>query len=96
MSSDRMPPLVKQIMTGLRYRYASLNNTHYEAAWTDSRGDCRCMHKHKMLSDAARCGLPRAAGWYILAVERGEPRQLTTAENKIVNDFRFAPRKTKP
>jgi hypothetical protein len=54
------------------------------------------MHKHKMLSDAARCGLPRAAGWYILAVERGEPRQLTTAENKIVNDFRFAPRKTKP
>jgi hypothetical protein len=73
MSPNRMPPLVKQIMTGLRYRYASLDNTHYEAAWTDSRGDGRCMHKHKMLS-AARCGLPRAAGWYVLAVERGEPR----------------------
>jgi hypothetical protein len=48
-----------------------------------------------MLSDAARCGLPRAAGWYVLAVERGTPRQLTTAEDKIVNDFRFASRKTK-
>jgi hypothetical protein len=95
MSPDRMPPLVKQIMTGLRYRYASLNNTHYEAAWTDSRGDCRCRHKHQMLSDAARCGLHRAAGCYVLAVERGEPRQLTTAENKIVNDFRFASRKAK-
>jgi hypothetical protein len=95
MSPDRMPPLVKQIMTGLRYRYASLNSTHYEAAWTDSQGGCRCMHKHKMLSDAARCGLPRPAGWYVLAVERGEPRQLTTAENKIVDDFRFASRKTK-
>jgi len=95
MSPDRMPPLVKQIMTGLRYRYASLNNTHFEAAWTDSQGDCRCRHKHQMLSDAARCGLHRAAGWYVLAVERGEPRQLTTAENKIVNDFRFASRKIK-
>jgi len=30
-----------------------------------------------------------------LAVERGEPRHLTTTENKIVNDFRFASRKTK-
>jgi hypothetical protein len=88
-----MAPLVKQIMTGLRYRYASLNNTHYEAAWTDNQGDYRCRHKHQMLSDAARCGLPRPAGWYILAVERGEPRQLTAAENKIVNDFRFASRK---
>jgi hypothetical protein len=58
MSPDRMPPLVKQITTGLRYRYASLNNTHYEAAWTDSQGDCRCRHKHQMLNDAARCGLP--------------------------------------
>jgi hypothetical protein len=53
------------------------------------------MHKHQMLSDAARCGLHRAAGWYVLAVERGTPRQLTTAEDKIVNDFRFASRKTK-
>ena len=95
MSPDRMPPLVKQIMTGLGYRYASLNNTHFEAAWTDSQGDCRCRHKHQMLSDAARCGLYRPAGWYVLAIERGEPRQLTLAENKIVNDFRFASRKTK-
>ena len=95
MLPERMPPLVKQIMTGLRYRYASLNNTHYEVAWTDSLGDCRCRHKHQMISDAARCGLPRAAGWYIFAVERGKPRQLTIAEDKIANDFRFGSRKTK-
>ena len=95
MSPDRMPPLVKQIMTGLRYRYASLNNTHYEVAWTDIQGDGRCRHKHQMLSDAARCGLLRPAGWYVLAVERGEPRPLTAAENKIVDEFRFASRKTK-
>jgi hypothetical protein len=53
------------------------------------------MHKHQMLSDAARCGLPRAAGWFVLAVERGKPRQLTAAEDKIVNDYRFASRKIK-
>jgi hypothetical protein len=82
--------LLNDIMSGLRTRYAALNNIHYEAVWTDSWCDCRCMHAHKTLGDAAQCGLPRAAGWYVLAVEDGEPRQLTTAEDKIVNDFRFA------
>jgi hypothetical protein len=87
--------LLNDIMSGLRMRYASLNNIHYEAAWTDSWCDCRCMHTHQTLSDAAKCGLPRAAGWYVLAVERGEPRQLTHAEDKIVNDLRVASWKTK-
>ena len=86
--------LLNDIMSGLRMRYASLNNIHYEAAWTDSWYDCRCMHVHQTLSDAARCGLPRAAGWYVLAVERGQPRQLTIAEDKIVNDLRVASWKT--
>ena len=87
-----VPPaqLLNDIMMGLRMRYASLNHIHYEAAWTDSWCDCRCMHSHQTLSDAARCGLPRAAGWYVLAIEGGELRELTTAEDKIVNDFRFA------
>jgi hypothetical protein len=87
--------LLSDIMVRLRMRYASLNNIHYEAAWTDSWCDCRCMHKHQTLSDAAQCGLPRAAGWYVLAIEGGELRGLTTAEDKIVNDFRFASWKTK-
>ena len=87
--------LLNDIMVGLRMRFASLNNIHYEAAWTDSWCDCRCMHQHQTLSDAAQCGLPRAAGWYVLAIEGGELRELTTAEDKIVNDFRFASWKTK-
>ena len=86
--------LLNDIVSGLRMRYASLNDIHYEAAWTDSWCDCRCMHAHQTLSAAARCGLPRAAGWYVLAVERGEPRQLTTVEDKIVNDLRVASWKT--
>jgi hypothetical protein len=87
--------LLNDIMAGLRMRYASLNNIHYEAAWTDSWCDCRCMHAHQTLSDAARCGLPRAAGWFVLAVEGGSLRELTTAEDTIVNEIRFASWKTK-
>jgi hypothetical protein len=52
------------------------------------------MHAHQTLSDAAKCGLPRGAGWYVLAIEDGELRELTTAEDKLVNDFRFASWKT--
>jgi hypothetical protein len=89
---QQLPPaqLLNDIMVGLRMRYASLNNIHYEAAWTDSWCDCRCMHGHQTLSDAAQCGLPRGAGWYVLAIEDGELRELTTAEDRIVNEFRFA------
>jgi hypothetical protein len=85
--------LVNDIMSGLRMRYAALNNIHYEAAWTDSWVHCRCFHNHPTLIDAAKCGMPQP-GFYVLAVERGEPRELTTGEDKIVNDFRFAPRNT--
>jgi len=94
---QQRPPaqLLNDIMVGLRTRYASLNNIHYEAAWTDSWCDCRCMHQHQTLSDAAQCGLPRAAGWYVLAIEGGELRELTASEDKIVSDFRFASWKTK-
>jgi hypothetical protein len=85
--------LLNDIMSGLRMRYASLNNIHYEAAWTDSWVHCRCFHNHPTLIDAARCGMPQP-GFYVLAVERDAPRELTNAEDKIVNDFRFAPRNT--
>jgi hypothetical protein len=86
--------LINDIMSGLRARYASLNNIHYEAGWTDSWVHCRCFHKHPTLIDAAKCGMPQP-GFYVLAVEHGEPRELTTSEDTIVNDFRFAPRENK-
>jgi hypothetical protein len=33
--------------------------------------------------------MPTGCGWYVIAVERGEARQLTDAEDEIVNRFRF-------
>ena len=62
---DRIPPLVKQIMTGLRYRYASLNNTHYEVAWTDgltvaAGTNTKCS---AMPPGAAFLGLPVGMSW---------------------------------
>jgi len=65
---------------------------HYEVGWTDSGSFLRCYHVHETLIDAAQCGLEQRAGWYVFAVENGTERELTTAEDKIVNDFRFAKR----
>jgi hypothetical protein len=85
--------LVTQILTGLRLRYRALNDIHYEAAWTESWSHRRCMHSHKTLLEAAECALPTGAGWYVLAVERGQPRELLAAENHIVERFRLGKQK---
>jgi hypothetical protein len=82
--------LLTEIMTGLRHRYASLNGIHYEAGWTDSWCHRRCMHVHRTLIDAARCGMRQVAGWYVIAVDSGSPRELTTDEDEVVNRFRFS------
>jgi hypothetical protein len=52
------------------------------------------MHEHETLIEAARCAMleGRGAGWYVIAVENGVSRQLRTAEEEIVNRFRFGPR----
>ena len=81
--------LVTLIMDGLRFRYAALNDVRYEAAWSDSRAYSHCFHKHPTLIEAARCGMPQP-GFYVLAIERGKERQLTPAEDSVVNAFRFA------
>jgi hypothetical protein len=47
------------------------------------------MHKHPTLIEAAKCGMPHGAGWYVFAVEGDMPRELTEAEDKVVNAFRF-------
>lgn len=39
--------------------------------------------------EAAKCAMPNGAGWYVVAVEYGEPRELTAAEDRVVDDFRF-------
>jgi hypothetical protein len=81
--------LITQIITGLRFRYAALNAIHYEAAWSDSRAYTRCFHEHRTLIEAAKCGMPQP-GFYVLAMEQGKERQLTTDEDAVVNAFRFA------
>jgi hypothetical protein len=63
--------------------------THYEGCWTHSWQHRRCYHEHQTLIEAARCVMPTGAGWYVIAVEDGTPRQLRAAEEEIVNRFRF-------
>jgi hypothetical protein len=81
-------PLVNDIMASLRQRYLSLN-LQYEAAWTESWIHQRCGHAHNTLIEAAKCAMPTGAGWYVLAVEFGTPRELTTDEDDILTAFRY-------
>lgn len=83
--------IVAEIIAKLRLRYAALNG-HYEAGWTDSWQHRRCCHAHETLIDAARCGSAQGCGWYVFAVDVGTPRELTEAEDRIVNEFRFGQR----
>jgi hypothetical protein len=66
-----------------------LPNIHYEAGWNDSWSFRRCLHEHRTLLEAAKCGKPQGCGWYVFAVENGEPRQLHDAEEEIVDHFRY-------
>lgn len=80
--------LLIQIMAGLRRRYESLNR-HYEVWWSEKGCQYSCQHAHFRLRDAAQCGVLQRADWYVVAVEYQTPRQLTKAEEQVVNDFRF-------
>ena len=66
-----------------------LPNIYYEVGWNDSWSFRRCLHEHKTIVEAAKCGMPQVCGWYVFAVENSVPRQLTDAEDEIVNRFRF-------
>lgn len=83
-----------EIISTLRLCYKHLNlNLHYEAAWTDSWTHRHCFHRHPTLIEAAKCAMPHGAGWYVFAVNGQTPRQLTDAEDEIVNEFRFGAKK---
>jgi hypothetical protein len=79
----------KPLSLDLHYVTAWTDSLHYEAAWTDSWSHRRCRHQHQTLIEAAKCAMPNGAGWYVFAVNGGTPRQLTDAEDKIVDEFRF-------
>src|SRR6266404_2710089 len=80
--------MVVEIIGTLNLRFKNLN-LYYEAGWTDSFCHRRCLHEHLTLIEAAECGTPHGAGWYVLAVENGTPRQLLDSEEDVVNKFRF-------
>lgn len=86
--TERVPIVVSEIVASLRIRFRSLNLC-YEAAWTESWSHRRCMHQHRTLIEAANCAMPQGAGWYVFAVECGAPRELDSAEEDVVNKFRF-------
>jgi hypothetical protein len=48
-----------------------------------------CDHNHATLIEAAQCAEPTGCGWYVIAVQDGQARQLTDEEDEIVNGFRF-------
>jgi len=85
---EQVPIVISEIVAALRVRFWFLN-PHYEAAWTESWSHRRCLHAHLTLIEAAKCAMPQGAGWYVFAVENGRPRELTDAEDKVVNEFRF-------
>jgi hypothetical protein len=63
-------------------------NVHYEGAWTESWTHRRCRHHHRNLIEAAECAIPEGPAWYVFAVENGKPRELTSIEERSLEEFR--------
>lgn len=78
-SVEQRNQLVAEIFGTLSLRFQNLK-LYYEAGWTDSFCHHRCFHEHSTLIEAAKCAMPNGAGWYVLAVENGTPRQLWKPE----------------
>lgn len=91
-NTDRKTDLIVEIFGTLNLRFKELNTISYQAAWTDSFCHRRCMHEHRTIIEAAKCAEPNGAGWHVVAVENGTPRQLLGDEEDIVNKFRFRTR----
>lgn len=53
---------------------------YYFCAWTDSGCLCGCDHFHLTLASAVACSFSGYAGAYVIAVEKGEYRALTSKE----------------
>lgn len=53
---------------------------YYFAAWTDSGCLCGCVHFHLTLASAVACSSIGYAGAYVIAVEKGEYRELSPKE----------------
>jgi hypothetical protein len=65
------------------------NRLHYEAGWTESGINRRCLHKHLTIPEAVACASVQGAGWYVFAIENRTGRQLTETEEDLVNKLRL-------
>ena len=61
----------------------------YFAAWTDSGCLLGCDHQHMTLASAVACTASACAGAYVIAVERGEYRELNTKEEAEFQDLMY-------
>jgi hypothetical protein len=55
-----------------------MGSTFYFSAWTDSGCLLGCEHEHQTVTSATAC--ISCAGGYVIAVQKGELRSLTDAE----------------
>ena len=56
-----------------------MKDLFYFSAWTDSNCLCGCEHQHNTVASAVACNAPHAGG-YVVAVERGQLRELNEQE----------------
>jgi len=62
---------------------------YYFAAWTDSGCLCGCDHFHLTLASAVACTSSAYAGAYVIAVEKGEYRELTAKEEAEFQELMY-------
>lgn len=61
----------------------------YFCAWTDSGCLCGCQHFHLTLASAVACSSSAQAGSYVIAVEKGEYRELNTKEEAEYRELMY-------
>ena len=71
-----------------------MKSIYYSAAWTDSGFLLGCSHEHETIVEADSC-IP-CAGGYVVGVENGVMRSLTTDEEAEFQRVHYAPRSDKP
>jgi len=62
---------------------------YYFAAWTDSGCLCGCDHFHLTLASAVACSAIGYAGAYVIAVEKGEYRELSPKEETEFQELMY-------
>jgi hypothetical protein len=62
---------------------------YYFAAWTDSGCLCGCEHFHMTVASAVACTASSYAGAYVIAVEKGEYRQLDPKEEREFQELMY-------